>query len=75
MPNPAKNLEYINCYSSSTPRPVKSPTFNIICNTAIYAGHTKFYSKFDQTPDLWQQLELASEFESHLRDTEAWGRK
>ena len=33
------------------------------------------YSKFDQTSDLWQQLELASELKSDLRDTVDWGRK
>ena len=29
----------------------------------------------DQTSDLWQQLELASELESDLPDTVDWGRK
>ena len=29
----------------------------------------------DQAPDLWQQLELASELESDLRDTVDWGKK
>ena len=28
-----------------------------------------------QASDLWQQLELASELESDLRDTVDWGRK
>ena len=28
----------------------------------------------DQTSDLWQQLELASELESDLRDNMEWGR-
>ena len=31
--------------------------------------------KCDQTPDLWQQLELASELESDLPDTVDWGKK
>ena len=31
--------------------------------------------KYDQASDLWQQLELASELESDLRDTVNWGRK
>ena len=31
--------------------------------------------KCDQASDLWQQLELASELESDLRDTVHWGRK
>ena len=29
----------------------------------------------DQASDLWQQLDLTSEFESDLRDTVDWGRK
>ena len=33
------------------------------------------YSKCDQVSDLWQQLELASELESDLRDTVDWGKK
>ena len=33
------------------------------------------YSKCDQTSDLWQQLEFASELESDLQDTEDWDRK
>ena len=32
-------------------------------------------SKCDQASDLWQQLELASELESDLRDTVDWGKK
>ena len=45
------------------------------CNIAIYADDTTLYSKCDQAADLWQQLELASELESDLRDTVDWGRK
>ena len=37
-----------------------------IRNIAIYADDTSLYSKCDQASDLWQQLELASEFESDL---------
>ena len=33
------------------------------------------FSKCDQASDLWQQLELAFELESDLRDTVDWGRK
>ena len=40
---------------------------DVICNIAI--------SKCDQASDRWQQLELASELESDLRDTVDWGRK
>ena len=42
---------------------------DVICNTAIYADDTTRYSKCDQTSDLWQELELAYELESDLRDT------
>ena len=44
---------------------------DVICNIAIYADDATLYSKFDQASDLWQQLELASELESDLRDTVA----
>ena len=47
----------------------------VICNIAIYADDTILYSKCDQASDLWQQLKLASELESDLRDTVDWGRK
>ena len=46
-----------------------------ICNIAIYADDTILYSKCDQGSDLWQKLELPSEFESDLRDNVEWGRK
>ena len=45
---------------------------NVICNCD---DDTTLYSKFDQASDMWQQLELASELESDLRDTVDWGRK
>ena len=48
---------------------------DVICNIAIYADDTILYSKCDQASDLWQQLELASELESDLRDTVDWGKK
>ena len=48
---------------------------DVICNIAIYADDFILYSKFDQTSDLWQQLELASELESDLLDTVDWGKK
>ena len=41
---------------------------NVICNIAIYADDTTLLSKCDQAPDLWQQLELASELKSDLQD-------
>ena len=48
---------------------------DVICNIAIYADDSTLYSKCDQASDLWQQLELASELESDLRDTVDWGRE
>ena len=42
---------------------------NVIFNIAIYADDTTLYSD----SDFWQQLELASEFESDLRDIVDWG--
>ena len=42
---------------------------DVICNIAIYADDTTFYSKCDQVSDLWQQLELASDLQSDLWDT------
>ena len=47
---------------------------DVICNSAIYADDTTLYSKCDQTSNLWQQLELASELESELEDTVDWVR-
>ena len=48
---------------------------DVICDTAIYADDTTLYSKCDQAPDLWEQLELASELESDLQDPDDWSRK
>ena len=48
---------------------------DVICNIAIYTDDTTLYSKCNQTSDLWQQLELASEFESDPWDTVDLGRK
>ena len=48
---------------------------NVICNIAIYADDATLYSKCNQASYLWQQLELAFEVESDLRDTVDWGRK
>ena len=39
---------------------------DVICDTAIYADDTTFYSKYDQASGLWQQLEFAAELESDL---------
>ena len=48
---------------------------DVICNIAICADDATLYSKCDHASDLWQQLELASELESYVRDTVDWGRK
>ena len=45
---------------------------DVICDTAIYAHDTTLYSKCDQVSDQWQQLELASEVESDLRNSVDW---
>ena len=64
IPGPTLFLLYINDLPD-----------HVIFNTAIYADDTTLYSKCDQASDLWQQLELASELESAVRDTVGWGRK
>ena len=48
---------------------------DVICDIAIYADDTTLYSRCDQASDLWQQLKLASEIESDLRDAVDWGKK
>ena len=48
---------------------------DVICDIAIYADDTTLYSKCDQTCNVWQQLEFASELESNLRGTVDWGKK
>ena len=48
---------------------------DVICDIAIHADGTTLYSKCDRASGLWQQLELASELESDLRDTVGWGKK
>ena len=48
---------------------------DVICDIAIYADDTTLSAKCDLASDLWQQLELASELESELRETVDWGRK
>ena len=39
---------------------------DVICDIAIYADDTTLYSKHGRTPDMWQQLESASQIESDL---------
>ena len=48
---------------------------DVFGNIAIYVDDSTLFSKCDQASDLWQQLELASELESDLRDTVDWGKK
>ena len=64
IPGPTLFLPYINDLPD-----------DVICNIAIYADDTTLYSKCNQVSDLWQQLELAYELESDLRDIVNWGRK
>ena len=47
----------------------------VICGIAISADDTTLYSKFNEISDSWQQLELVSELESDLRNTEDRDRK
>ena len=48
---------------------------DVVCNIAIYADDSTLCSNCDQASDMWQQLELASELESDIRDTVDWIRK
>ena len=48
---------------------------DVICDIAISADDPTLYSECDWASDLWQQLELASEVESDLRDMVDWGKK
>ena len=48
---------------------------DVSCDIAIYADDSTLYSKCDQVSDLCQQLKLASELESDLRDTVDWSKK
>ena len=48
---------------------------DVICDIAIYADDTSLCSKCDRASNLWQQLNLASDLESDLRDTVERGRK
>ena len=48
---------------------------DVLCNITIYADYNTLYCKCDEASNLWQQLELASEIESDLRDTVDWGGK
>ena len=48
---------------------------DVSCNIAIYADDTTLYFKCELASDLWQQLKLAAELESDLRDAVDWGWK
>ena len=48
---------------------------DVISDIAIYTDDTILRSRCDRASDLLQQLELASELESNLRDTVAWSKK
>ena len=47
----------------------------VICNIATYADDTTLYSNCDRTSDLWEQLQLAFELQSILRNTVSLCRK
>ena len=41
---------------------------DVIYGFGIYADNTTLYSKCDQASNLWQELELASDFQPHPQD-------
>ena len=45
---------------------------DVVSGIGIYADDTTLYSGCDEASDMWQQLELASELESHLQGTVDW---
>ena len=48
---------------------------NVMSNIAIYVVDTTLHSKCEQTSDLRQQLKMASELKSDVRDFLDWGGK
>ena len=48
---------------------------DVICDIATCSDDTNLYSYCYWASHRWQQLELASELESDLRDTVDWGKK
>ena len=48
---------------------------DVISNITVYADDTTLCSKCDQASNLWQELELVSEFESDIQDTVDLGKK
>ena len=50
-------------------------TFLTMFSVIVLSMLMILYPKRDQVSDMWQQLELASELESDLRDTVDWGKK
>ena len=61
--------------SYTFPEHINDLSDDAICNIATYAHDTILYSNCDQASHLWQQLELASELKSDLRDTVDWGKR
>ena len=51
------------------------PDDDVIWNIFIYADNTILSVKCNQASDLWQQLDMAAEYESDQRDTVDWNRK
>ena len=50
-------------------------TFLMMLSVILLSILMILLSMCDQASDLWQQLQLASEHESDLRDTVDWGKK
>ena len=68
-------LEFLKCPFLSCTFPLYFNDLDVFCNITTYADDTTLYSKFDQTSDLWQQLELVCELHSDLLDTVDWAGK
>ena len=47
-------------------------TFLMMLSVILLSMLMMLFSTCDQASDLWQQLDLASEFESDIRDTLDW---
>ena len=59
-------FQRVDLWSYSFPATLNDLPDDAICNIVIYADdiYTTLYSECDQTSDLWQQLEMASQLES-----------
>ena len=75
MPNPVKSLGYIKCYSSSSSRPIKSPSNSIRCNCkkiCSWLRRPKTILKIRKRPyfSRWSTILLFLSFSKTLLTTE-----